>query len=830
MRAEHMNPHKAWLVDPLEQTWGGPVNRTDYIQAMTGKNLCHSVDVVSDIKISEEFYGRFKSKENILVPKIAEVSQMLPGETSILDTLIKMSTQPGTWKYPQTSAFENLASSRQVTDHAFKSMHWVQFNLQRGTPERLKELTDWAMQQIETSEQDMPIGVIPIAVATLQIRTEDYNNLSLPEHRGKETTFSTDLTGYDGKSEFFPIKIAFGDGYKWALICELDVKVNGDSTFTMVNTEIPAEFIEFLKKLPAVAGLFATTSATEVEDWIMTSTGDKEFRLNAAVDLQSLARLAGWKCEDASSSALPFMTVGAGYFRFFKLCEDFWAESFEYLNPELKRDVLGCLKVTYSTYSTLLYTLLYDTFPDGDVVTQTTRTTAMEYADFWSAFVISVLNYTVVDIDAVKRAENRQQVCNAVKYMLHDGAVSSETPYRVKLFSQLIGPWPTMMKGGPRHLQVVREHFLSQYSLMKSFPLDKFEYIFKKELSPYNKYYARFGIPPTVLSSLKPEYPVTNRTASLHLIQHPTLAKSAIKIDITTLSYKTLSDQAKIVGRPMRDVFLEWARLNVERIPGLFQKLAVNGDLQDVILPYYENVRLMYLNIGERTPMDVQELDRRILANRKNERNMYDMKINKIASTLEQLTQHKATLEQARAMMDEDDQRGFRSNRIEHREIASAVPSLRPLCNNRKKKGMNRVQPNVGSWEIRKSQHAEEVTMPPLPPGNPTWQESEGWPDFPPRQDKAQKRARSRSVGREAVKTFAGKPIYQVRSRRSPGRKSRRSSKSPVPVRSNSNGKQKPPPSATVTSADVVMEESPLRSPSILIDYPSPEVQLKVDK
>ena len=77
------------------------------------------------------------------------------------------------------------------------------------------------------------------------------------------------------------------------------------------------------------------------------------------------------------------------------------------------------------------------------------------------------------------------------------------------------------------------------------------------------------------------------------------------------------------------------------------------------------------------------------------------------------------------------------------------------------------------------------------------------------------------------MKTFTGKPIYQVRARRSPARKKRKSSKSPAPVdRGSSERYSRRPPSATVTSTVVVMEDSPVRSPSIMIDYPSPEKQL----
>ena len=159
----------------------------------------------------------------------------------------------------------------------------------------------------------------------------------------------------------------------------------------------------------------------------------------------------------------------------------------------------------------------------------------------------------------------------------------------------------------------------------------------------------------------------------------------------------------------------------------------------------------------------------------------------KITSSISNLQGYRNTLTVALGMMDSDDQRGYRSNRQEHREIAATVPSLRPFCKKKKAKTEQSTNTNVQPLSARTNEHREPVIVPPPPPGVQTWREEEGMAELEPNQSQARKRARSRSAPR------------------SPGRRS------VTPPRRRFREKSKSPETM----------DSPLKSPSIQIDYSS---------
>ena len=540
-------PSRSWLVDPLGSTWGGGVTRGDYVEAMSKMRIGETPDPQHDVRVSRAFYARFKEDDTILFPKLAPNQAMLPGSSSILDQLKKIASQPGTWKIPTESELGKMVSHRQLTDAALNNVDCRQFDLQTGDADRLDSLIDWAMEKLEESERQMPIGVVPCAVAALQVKHEDYNQICAPKFRGKDVNVQSDLSNYEGEKEWLPIKIVVGNGVDWCLVFEYSISEMTDDTYTIKNVALPPAFVSFMKKLPAITGFHAPTSAVELEDWLQRSTGDPEVRVSAAVDLPCLARLAGWKCNGTESTTMALITTGMGYFRFYKWTEPFWTRPFHLINREFHKDIIGYIKVIYTAYRTLLYTLLYDTLPDADIIMNITRKTSEEFADFWSTFIVYVLNYTMVDKQEARNAATRQQLCNSIKVMLFNGEMG-ETPFRVKLFSQLIGPWPTLTKGGPRFLQIVREQFLIQHGILKSLPLPKFEDFFDQEIRPAHRYYARFGLEIELITSLRQGTPITDSRASLHLVQHPILQRAAIKLDMRRLSYKTLADKAPDSG------------------------------------------------------------------------------------------------------------------------------------------------------------------------------------------------------------------------------------------------------------------------------------------
>ena len=825
------------LVDPLNSSWGSyEINRVDLAGALTGESLPEEKTLDEYSKYAYKFIKELSKSDpgSIIIPEFYEdANKVMPEKSSVLDHLLAISRAPGTWKLPTYKTLKALASERQPTEDVISKIETRIHTFSQDSDAQIREISNWIMKKFQATEEERPIGVVAMALITMQCSQEDYNQVTSPSSRGEVVKFKTHEHPESKETpNRIPIKFILGDGISWCAVFQYSVHKISTGYHKMLNSGVPQEFLQLLDKIPAFTGHYIKSDVLDIEDWVKTTSDDPNFRFKPFVDVQSIATLAGYNCVQTDTTILPYLAAGILTFRFFDWHEDFWRHDWATIPFQVRWDVLSQLRSYTYGYLTFLYALLYEILPDPEVVAHLTRKTTLELADWWSTYVASTLNATTPPAqDGRTSKQSRQELINTLTKNTTQGERAGEAPYRVRHFSCLLGSWPPLTKGGARYLHPVREHFLAQYQVFAALPIDGFEHMFSRQLNPFMADYARFGLSQGDIINLDKNSPVPSRTTSLHLECHPSIKPRTAKLLLPDISLESMQDEAARTGRPVRDLILEWVRLNVNRIKHLFDIVQSSPDLADLIYPHYEKIRCMHMNLGACNPTEIDFLNQRLTFSRERESAEIREKLAKVNDTLADLNEAKINLELAVDLLDSDRIRGLRSDRTEYRDYSMAVPSLRHIRKKRFKP--TRPQQIVPPLYRRLSSRRTSIPVPDLPFGEPSWTEGAELAPQVPDSALASSRARGRSIVRSDLYTFKRSTPSSVRHRsRSTSRKrgrynSRQKSRSKSRSRAgNQRSNQQLPPSKFTPERTETGNQSPdtsfPRSPSICIDYPSP--------
>ena len=826
-----LNPSRSWLIDPLSHTWGGQLSRADMLEAISGVKYSEKQDS-NDSTILKKFIRKINrtSPAVILVPEFTrKIEDVLPAKAAVLDHLIALSKAAGTWKIPTHNTLEELALSRQPTEEVLSKIETRIFTLGKDKPEKITAISEWLFKKFQKTEEIRPIGVVGIGLISFECTRQEYTSLSQENTRGQSFEFRTTESGEtDDTPGRIPIKIVLSDGITWCVVFQHEVRRISRGVFKMENVGVPDQLVTLLKKIPAVTGHYVKHDVLDLEDWVRACTGDEKFAFNAFVDVQALATLAGFNCAKVDSTILPFLAAGIVAVRFYDWQEETWKNNWKDLPYHLQWDLLAQMRCYTYEYTTFLYSLLYEVLPDSDVITQLTRSTTFEIVDWWAALIVSVLNGvyppTRKDRDSIL---NRQRLIHSLVVNAQDGTKTKQTPYRVQQMTSLLGDWPPITKGGARFLRTTREHFLTQYLVFQNLQLPGFENLFSRSITPVMRIYARFGTQQELICGLNQRSAVNQRDTSLHLECHPALKSRMIDLRITDLSYKALHDEGERLSRPLRDLILEWFRLNINRIPHLFDVLTEDQTAADVMYPYYEKIRVMFMNLGRSNPIVVQDLEARLEQSRHREHAQINEKLEKVQSNLKELQEAEKELLSAIDLIRSDDTRGSKSDRTEYRDHSTSIPTLKHI----KKKRPNNRQSHqvVPPLHQRAKQNDAPILPPELPRGNPSWVERQELVPAPPDNSIATMRSRYRSTTRPELHTFRKLTSTSRHNRRSSSRNRRSSHRSRSPARRSrspcpGSSSSKSTRTQRIESPTSSRNESLPRSPRIYLDYPSPEV------
>ena len=678
----------SWLVPSGRIAWGTDLRDDALAHRLLNTEIPRNPTLAEKLKIERSLYLTLKShkgqRNDLLVPEVDDGEEpILPGKCSLLDRLIVQKEAGMTWRCPTAKTLIALSDNRIVPHSVLESVPTKVYTIGYDKPAKVVELKDWMMKKFGESEKILPTGVLPIKVYSLRLSRSDFKKVLDPEFAGDEITI-TEM--YEGDNpRYLPLKIFIGNGTTFMLVIQLhitklDRMAKHGGRFKVKNTTIPDELVDLLETLPAITKHHINMDVQDLKEFIRTSRPDREFKLNASVDLACLATLAGYAHHKISMTLMSYLVYGGVYRDNFDGTEHVWSELWETINGLYKKQAVLNLRVTYSIFSILLHTLLASTFPDVDICTQLTRTTPLEFTDWFTTFIIFTLDKTVFRSECGPRFPESYEDLYARIQKLEDGV-----PERIILFSKLPGKWPSMTEGGPRYLIEVRNHFLYQYTTLQTAILPEFESLFKYAADDFTRAYARYGY--TLEDLYKLDFCRSLKfTDPVFLVQHPDLAVAALRLDVETdISFDAMKNESTRTRRLKRHLIEEWGRYNVERISRLFQQIEARRDLQTIFYGFYEKLRLIFRNLATPNPREIGVLEDKLKKSIRIESIDTHRRLESVEQQIDQLQRDRANLLDTLEQIKEIDEKALKVDRTSYRTTMKAVGSAKNLKSKAKK-------------------------------------------------------------------------------------------------------------------------------------------------
>ena len=246
-----------------------------------------------------------------------------------------------------------------------------------------------------------------------------------------------------------------------------------------------------------------------------------------------------------------------------------------------------------------LTTLLRDFFLYLDVVLYSLRSDTHCFMVGFSECMCDALQDTEVIPTHLDQTRSRQELLFFLCYSLWNGLLVSSPPSRVVILSEILGPWPSIVVGGPRLLHQVRHHFLPQCNILKAAAVPNRERMMPYPITVRMRTAAAHGIPR--LSGL--DYSIPVDMSKLGLTVHPKLAHLVLGNNLS-------SSIARPYKRVCREIVYEWCRLNLNDIQRFLDCMIQDKHWSEFKCSFLYKAQMIFYRCLAQTPPDPPEVSK----------------------------------------------------------------------------------------------------------------------------------------------------------------------------------------------------------------------------
>ena len=157
---------------------------------------------------------------------------------------------------------------------------------------------------------------------------------------------------------------------------------------------------------------------------------------------------------------------------------------------------LGDIKFGFITYNVLAGILLRDLFPDPDVLCKylnCTQETAVNWFLEFLLFSLEGIEYHQGDEEI---AQTREEMIQALRFRDESGKLCAGSPPYIRLWTELLGFWPSLTKGGCRFLLQCRQWLPVQMRALSRAKIQWSDGRVIQSPKESDLVYSRFGLSP----------------------------------------------------------------------------------------------------------------------------------------------------------------------------------------------------------------------------------------------------------------------------------------------------------------------------------------------
>ena len=374
---------------------------------------------------------------------------------------------------------------------------------------------------------------------------------------------------------------------------------------------VQPELLGLLRDLPVSAGLAIRRDIRGVEEFYSLISGEEVSLERGFIDLTSLAILARYKFQSRNMTAMGVQVIGTLLNKNVSTGDDWWGERWQLIPESLRCYALGDIQFGFMTYNILAGLLLRDVFPDPDVLCRYLKCSQKEAADWFLELQMVSLEGVEYHQKVEEEAEKREEMICSLRYRDEREKLCEFSPPLVRLWTQILGKWPSPTSGGCPYLLEAREWFLFQMTV-----LAQAGYTWSKGRrlevpGREEREYARFGLESEELEKQDWLEPVE----SIRGWGRPKNLKIPLLVlDMDKVKSKDIGEKCTLIGRCQRWSLLEWARMNPRDLSKFFTRIEKDVGFQRFYGGLYDAMRLCYRSIMDEKAPAVEDMEKRLKA------------------------------------------------------------------------------------------------------------------------------------------------------------------------------------------------------------------------
>ena len=612
------------LVPHLEGVYGekrgsAPVTKHSIAERIAGEKRAKT-GPDRDANFNNEFMQIAVDHGSFLDPELVDFKLMLPNGATLLDFLSLDAERDDGWDYPSAQEVKKWRDNRSLSYEWKRDVGVKEFIIGVSGDMDLCDVGSWFTYNHAKDQGNMPTGVVSLNVECidityfdlLRITSEAYHGVEFPLSAVLQQAKDLDQDIFQGKVDKwikFPAKVMVGS-YDWCIVLSFDIKWV-DECYTFNSQGIPTGILDLLTDFPVVTGIGIREDVLMIEE-IYSMIAGEPVTMQGFLELGTLATLAGWQLKNKDVTAMSIVTLGCTMNELCYRGDGAWGENYPILPESLQVYALGKVKFGYLTYGVLIALLFRQLFPDPDIVCKMSQCTQEEWSEWFYYWIKDTLVGTTLCKEAVDDAAmrgGRFELMMSIRYITRKGYISSTAPARIRLVSDLIA-WPTLTQWGPRYLHPVRQLYLSQYEVLKaSGGIPRITTFFTKDISLQDKMYATFGH--LDIDQLDADVQIQEPVLAefwFSMFPHPSLQKPLLDLD-GPLTLSALHEAADDLNRGLYEAMLEWFRFDVDRLKKFFAACVQDEYLSKCHRGKYEDFRLLYLRVVNRSPRGIPDCD-----------------------------------------------------------------------------------------------------------------------------------------------------------------------------------------------------------------------------
>jgi len=548
-------------------------------------------------------------------PQVGPRPAFLPEGAPLLEYLAVYQERMDAWKYPTREEVNLFERARGLSMKMLEEVEVRVIVVEKTSPERIKETIEWFWEKWLDSQEKSPTQIVSLDNEQVSVTLYDMYRMAgkigisgkQRRSKDKEPRGSQDVIE-DDRFIPLPAKIMLGDGFRFCLIISVNLDMDKDGEYLIKRIEVQDQLLDFLEEIPVAVGVGVSRDVVDIEFFFSLVSG-RNIEMKGSIELGSLAVLAGYEFQATNMTALGVQVCGTILNKTCSTGDDKWGWSWKEIPEALQVYGLGDIRFGYMCYSILAGILLADTFPDPDICCKYLNSGQMKFTSFFMDWLRSSLEGIEVCPEKMREVGSRKGLIKSLRFRMVDGSILSDhPPNRIKIWSKLVGNWPTITSGGCRFTLQARIKFIKQMEMLR-----RINFVWRFNLvlpviSQEFREYARFGISRAILKRViwTEEVP---ESQGFELCRPESLEAPMIELNPETERCAQIMKFCIQNGRMQKFVLWEWCRMYPNQIVNFLQRMARDRDYQTYYRPLYDGIRLIFWRIVNQETIKIQFIE-----------------------------------------------------------------------------------------------------------------------------------------------------------------------------------------------------------------------------